>query len=337
MSSTPETARFESWLQQRVALDLRSPLYFARVPGDAELFELLEAIEVETFKRKKGNLEEAGQNRDQDMRIEDQGGEEVEEISGSQREAGPVSGMGPFSISEFARLCITMRDDEDAKCSLDRTGQELTRSQLDAGFTRDSYWGVIEERFNNPSLRLHLNMVGNVDGVDSKVPPPCHWSATCVENWSRSGRNEIGIFRSYAGTRAGELTAEGKRNVVLFICTRKRTENEDTRFANLCTRVIPFDSGCDEGGSRGTSGISGRGKGRSINWGEICLSIRGGPIPKQQLRKGERRPLNEKRRRLKKEDRDRKIEDSAVTAAPMVCCVHGKSLQDFKIAGIGPR
>ena len=126
-------------------------------------------------------MEEAGQNWDQDMRIEDQGGEQVEETSGSQREAGPISGLSPFSISEFARLCIIIWNDEDAKCALDGTRQELTRSQLDAGFTKDSYWGVIEERFNNPRLRLHLNMVGNVDGVDSKVPPPCHRSATFLK------------------------------------------------------------------------------------------------------------------------------------------------------------
>ena len=67
------------------------------------------------------------------------------------------------------------------------------------------------------------------------------------------------------------------------------------------------------------------------------MSIRGGPIPKQQLRKSERRPLNEERWRLKKEDGDGNFEDAAVTAAPMVCCVRGKSLQDFKIAEIGPR
>ena len=131
---------------------------------------------------------------------------------------------------------------------------------------QESYWGIIENRFNDPNLELNLNMVGMVDEVNSTSPTPCHRSAsflkekffdakrsftTCLENWSVSGQNDNADFKRFAGTRNGELTAEGRRNMVLFVCARKGTDNEDTRFLNFCTRVIPFGRGCDKGSSEG--------------------------------------------------------------------------------------
>ena len=53
-----------------------------------------------------------------------------------------------------------------AKYVSDGTGQEVTRGQLDAWFTRDSYWRLVPERSNNTNLQLHLNMVGNMDDLD---------------------------------------------------------------------------------------------------------------------------------------------------------------------------
>ena len=118
--------------------------------------------------------------------------------SAAEENVVQVSVSNTFSISEFARLCIIMRDDEVAKSALLGTGQELRRSRLDAGFTRESSWGIIECRFNDPNLQFNLNMVGMVDEVDSTNPPPCHRSAsflqekffdakrsftTCLENW----------------------------------------------------------------------------------------------------------------------------------------------------------
>lgn len=65
---------------------------------------------------------------------------------------------------------VIIRDDEDAPCSLDATGQELKKVQIQADYTKDFYWGVIEKRSNNHTLQLHLNMLRKVDKVDLKGP-----------------------------------------------------------------------------------------------------------------------------------------------------------------------
>ena len=59
--------------------------------------------------------------------------------------------------------------------------RELTRGQLDAEFSRDSFWGVIEGRYNDPGLKIYLNMVGNVDDIDSTVTTPVHRSASFLK------------------------------------------------------------------------------------------------------------------------------------------------------------
>ena len=113
-------------------------------------------------------------------------------------------------------------------------------------------------------MTFHLNMVGNLDDVDSKLPPPAHRSArflkdkffdvrssftTCWDNWSKSVQNNNKGFDRFAGYRNGSLTAAGKRHMVLFVCAGIDTTHEDTRFSDMCTRMIPFNRGCDEGGN----------------------------------------------------------------------------------------
>ncbi|PXF46056.1 hypothetical protein BWQ96_04156 [Gracilariopsis chorda] len=44
-----------------------------------------------------------------------------------------------FSLNEFARLIVILRDDEPAKNALDKTGKILNRRELDAKVTQDSY------------------------------------------------------------------------------------------------------------------------------------------------------------------------------------------------------
>ena len=74
-----------------------------------------------------------------------------------------------FNLSRFASLLIIMRDDEEANAALIGMGQTLTRSQLGAGFMRQTLSGVVESRFTDPFLRYFLDMTGGVDGVDSRL------------------------------------------------------------------------------------------------------------------------------------------------------------------------
>ena len=75
-----------------------------------------------------------------------------------------------------------MRDYEDAKAASGGIGQEYNRTQLGAGFTRESYWAIIEEGFNDRNMKLHINMVENLDEVDSKLPPSSHRSGRFLKD-----------------------------------------------------------------------------------------------------------------------------------------------------------
>lgn len=264
MTSHQSTARYQSWVQHQRALDERTPQYWAVCPSLQQLLLKLGHREAEEFRKRKATLLRSREVPGATTEAGNQAMSTSRPVARNQRDANTPVETFNFSISEFARLCIIIRDDEDAKAALLATGQELTRSQMDAGFSRESFWGVIQSRFNDAGLRLRLSMVGNVDDVDSTQPPPCHRSATflkekfydarssfttCVENWSKSGQNDTSNFKSFAGSRNGELTAAGKRHMVLFVCTRLGTENEDTRFRSMCLRTIPYNGGLDEGGS----------------------------------------------------------------------------------------
>ena len=122
MNGNSITQRFDSWLTQRVTLDNRSPLYLIHAPTDSSLFKELDAKEVEAFKMERLNLESSTGDRSP-VESENRTGARNTLITepvpcASEENREPVSASNVFSISEFARLCIIMRDDEDAKGAL---------------------------------------------------------------------------------------------------------------------------------------------------------------------------------------------------------------------------
>ena len=266
------TARYESWINHQITLDRRSPRHWNRVPNESELISKLDPKEADIYSREVQSISRIKDglqpipDRNQRALESDQPlrGDEIALGRHEQDIVGIRGETSSFSIYEFARLCMIMRDDEDAKAPFGGIGQELNRSQLDAGFTRESYWGILEERFNDRNVKLHLNMARNLDDLDFKLPPPALRSArflkdkffevrssftTCWDNWSKSGHNNNKGFDRFAGYRNGSLTAAGKRHMVLFVCARIGTAHEDTSFSSMCTRMIPFNRGCDEGGN----------------------------------------------------------------------------------------
>ena len=129
-----------------------------------------------------------------------------------------------------------MRDDEEARAAMFSTSQSLSRAQLDAGISREVFWGVIERRFNDISIRPRLSLIGIVDGVDSAALPLCFRGAAVLkhqffsvragftestERWKASGQNDPNRFTNFlAKTSRGELTSQSKRLFILFTCCR---------------------------------------------------------------------------------------------------------------------
>lgn len=96
--------------------------------------------------------------------------------------------------------------------SLNKTGMELQREELDAGILTESYWEIIADRYNDPSVPISFNLVGNIDGVDAGALHPCVRSSSMLKNqfrgpcslfkialekWVRSEQNDPERFTNF--------------------------------------------------------------------------------------------------------------------------------------------
>jgi len=102
-----------------------------------------------------------------------------------------------------------------------------------------------------------------VDGVESSSPPLCRRTGPILKSWiydakapfsrytglwERSGQNDPERFRNFLPvTRGvgpsypedGELSAEGKRMLVIFTAFRCGTPHADTALLNMSRKVMP--------------------------------------------------------------------------------------------------
>ncbi|KAI0558142.1 hypothetical protein FGB62_231g015 [Gracilaria domingensis] len=79
-----------------------------------------------------------------------------------------------FTVNEFARLCVLLRDDDQCRSAVhNATGLELSR------------------RFNNPSVITVEDFRGVVDGIDSNSCPLAHRSASLLKNHYRESRRDF--------------------------------------------------------------------------------------------------------------------------------------------------
>ena len=83
-------------------------------------------------------------------------------------------GSAPFSLSQFARLCLLLRDDPVAKIAFQGTGQELSMQQQRNHVNRDGYWNTVAEHFKDPDIRPRLDVHFELpleNLVPSSAPP----------------------------------------------------------------------------------------------------------------------------------------------------------------------
>ncbi|PXF44155.1 hypothetical protein BWQ96_06082 [Gracilariopsis chorda] len=102
-----------------------------------------------------------------------------------------------FSLNEIARLIETLRDDERAKNALDKAiGRTLNRRELDANVTWDSYWFVIENRFNDKKVDSKHSFAGRLHEVDSNLRRLCDRSASVLKKQYNSMKKMVTITRA---------------------------------------------------------------------------------------------------------------------------------------------
>lgn len=164
-------------------------------------------------------------------------------------------------------------------------GQVLTRAQLDARVTRDTYWRTIAERFNDHSLQPLFDFTASVDEADSSLPPVCHRTPEILKsyfrdtrsrftiylnNWKQSGQMDpenIRVFLPKCKKNDTKVSVLGKRMWIIFVVTRMGTPFVDNLLLESFSRLISNESSAYEEGVNDQFGVG------STDWREkSCLN-----------------------------------------------------------------
>lgn len=210
-------------------------------------------------------------------RVGENGRPMVEEREPNEQQIEERPSAPNFTISEFARLIVLMKDDERVRSALFKLGQELRRCELDSGNTRDAFWGVIEGRFNDQSVLVHFSFTGHIEEADPSVPPLCHRSAEllklqfrdarsvfteALDRWARSGQNDPDRFLNFLSKNGQMLYASSKRALIMFVVSRLGTPYEDTFFVEMSSKTI-WQGGYEAGMDNLKRGYSNEGDGEA--------------------------------------------------------------------------
>lgn len=170
----------------------------------------------------------------------------------------------PFSLSEFSRLVVIIKYDETCKQAMEKLQLELTRGEIDGGRTRDFYWGVIAQRFNDTSLRPSMSFLGCCEEADpSRLPlnyrpasvlklqfqnARSHFT-TAKKRWEVSGQNDPQRFWRFVHCKNQDPhtpTTIGKRCLILSRVSELGTPAVDTFFLNVSSKEMNV-GGYEEG------------------------------------------------------------------------------------------
>ena len=182
---------------------------------------------------------------------------------------GTAADVVTFTVSHFARLCLILRDDDEAKRAFSGTGQPLSQQQRDNCVSRYSYLETVSRRFNDETLNPRIDLSGIIENVDPFMPPPNEVPGSKLKTaWEdmqgpfnialasseKSDQNDPTThgFLQYAFIKPnGELRAISKRLVIMFIAMRiareLATEVAEMRYFTVGT--IPRGAGFDASGA----------------------------------------------------------------------------------------
>jgi hypothetical protein len=165
-------------------------------------------------------------------------------------------------------MCFILTQDEEARCALIASGQNLSREELDAGVRRDDFWTTtVAPRFNDPALQLRFSALpfpsasaaARGDNGRSELNPNDfrHMSRTgddlkanyfrvralfseCHRRWSLSGQMDPDVFPNFLPVRpGGGPSNDGQKALALFRALRCGEPGEDTDACNFTTKIAP--------------------------------------------------------------------------------------------------
>ena len=167
---------------------------------------------------------------------------------------------GQFTLSHFARPCIILRDDEEARLAHIGTGQPLTQHQQENRVSRDACWDTVAYRLNEMLLKPRIYLRGIIEDVNPAIPPyvptpGSKWKAVwydmrgqftvALRNFDKSGQSDPtlnGFLPFTLPEQNGELHPISKRLVTLFVVMRISKDipgDECTNMRSLTVKTIP--------------------------------------------------------------------------------------------------
>ena len=160
-----------------------------------------------------------------------------------------------MTLEEFARLMLIFRDVPEAAADLRRSGQDLTREQLDLHTNRNAFWDSrIEPLFNDPQNVFRETFDGELRDIDPGRPVTTIRTGTCLQNmfnnfrreftviyknWSVSGNLEPSSFVNFCYLpETTVLSKAGKRCLIAFRTFRLGTPHQNTLILDFGTKEM---------------------------------------------------------------------------------------------------
>jgi hypothetical protein len=195
-----------------------------------------------------------------------------------------------FSVADFERMCFILTQDEEVRCALIASGQNLSRGELDGGVRRDDFWStIVAPRYNDDTQRLRISevpfstteAVGGGNGSSEMKPSIFRLVprtgeelklnffrirslfSECHRRWSLSGQMDPDAFPNFLPARpGGGLSNDGHKAFLLFRALRCGEPGEDTEALNFTTKIAPegarIELGARESPDKPTSSLSTR-------------------------------------------------------------------------------
>jgi hypothetical protein len=176
---------------------------------------------------------------------------------------GPTSGA-TFSVSNVARLCYILTQDEEVRSALIESGKNLSRNDLDAGVRRADFWSTaVATRYNDSRIRVsELHCIYPVvdegkgsSNIRKSSITSVHRTGEelkekffrvralffeCHRRWSVSGQMDPDAFSSLLPIHpGGGSSTDGQKALILFRALRCGEPDEDTEALNFTTKIAP--------------------------------------------------------------------------------------------------
>lgn len=148
-------------------------------------------------------------------------------------------------------------DDEVVRCAVRSAAlDDLHKSKQTERVQRHSYWGIIQERFNDLAVKTNLCLIGRLDHIDASATPLCSRDAAKLKSqytdgrrvstekynkWSRSGQKDPSRFPQFLERVNDRFSIDYQRAYIIFSALMCGTPYARMELIDFFTKEIISD------------------------------------------------------------------------------------------------